>query len=97
MLFVRDPDLLGIAQMADRRRLDMEQSLERVFEKVKPILNRQSATESYITEPELPPDLLAKVAAMPDPEQRIRAIVEFRLSARKQTNDRKDPRLRLFP
>lgn len=91
VLFVRDPELLGIAQISDRRRLDMEQSLERVFEKVKPILNRQSALEPPISKPELPAAFLAKVAAMPDAERRIRAIVEFKLSARKQPNDRKDP------
>lgn len=90
MLFVRDPELLGIAQIANRRRLGMEQSLDRVFEKVEPILNRQSATQSPVRESELPAALLEKVAAMPDAEQKIRAIVEFKLSARKRADDGKE-------
>lgn len=90
ILLVRDPELVGIIQTAHRRRLDTEQSLERVFEKVKPILNRQSASEPPIRERELPAALVAKVAKMPDAEQRIRTIVEFKLLARKRVNHHKE-------
>jgi len=88
VVFIRDPELAGIAEIADRREPDIVQSLDRVFEKVKPILNRGSASEPPIREFELPASLMAKVGNMPDAEQKIRAIVEFKLSARKQANDR---------
>ena len=60
----------------------MSESLERVFERVKPILNREPVSESPTRYPDLPPALKTKVPAMPDADERIRAIVEFRLSAR---------------
>jgi len=60
----------------------MNESLDRVFERVRPILNRKPVSESSIRYPDLPPALKAKVLAMPDAEDRIRAIVEFKLSAR---------------
>jgi len=85
--FVRDPELAGILEMADRRKLDAVQSLDRIFERVKPILDRGSASEPPIREFELPASLKAKVASMPDAEQKIRTIVEFKLSARKQASD----------
>jgi len=87
VLLIRDPELAGIAEIADRRQPDIVQSLDRVFEKVKPILDRRSASEPPIREFELPASLMAKVASMPDAEQKIRTIVEFKLSARKQAND----------
>jgi hypothetical protein len=82
MLSARDPDLLAIADIAHQRRLDQARSLETVFEKVKPILQRKKEPAHPVHVAKLPPDLKAQVEAMPDPEQRIRAIMEFRLSAR---------------
>ena len=78
----RDPDLLAIAETAHRRRLDAERSLESVFEKAKPILRREPEAAHPLEAFELPADLKTRIAAMPDPEQRIRAIVEFKLSVR---------------
>ena len=80
----RDPDLLAIAEIAQRRRLDTERPLETVFEKVKPILHREAESAHPVPASELPADLKARITAMPDPEQRIRAIVEFKLSAKTQ-------------
>ena len=82
-ILVRDPDLLGIAEMADQRRKEIDQDLEKVFENVKPILNRESRPVPVIEGHELPAALKARIAAMPDPEQRIRTIVEFKLSSEK--------------
>jgi len=70
--------------------MDTEQSLQRLFEKVKPILNRQSASKPIVRELELPAALVAKVTKMPDAEQRIRTIVEFKLSATRKMNDHKE-------
>ena len=42
----RDPDLFAIAEIAHRRRLDAERSLESVFEKAKPILKEVRASIS---------------------------------------------------
>jgi len=86
MLSARDPDLLAVAEIAYQRRLDKARSLETVFEKVKPILQRKKEPAHPVHVAKLPPDLKARVAGMPDPEQRIRAIVEFRLSARTDSN-----------
>jgi len=86
MLSPRDPDLLAVADIAHQRRLDKARSLETVFEKVKPILQRKKELAHPVHIAKLPPDLKARVAAMPDPEQRIRAIVEFRLSAKTDSN-----------
>jgi hypothetical protein len=80
----RDPDLMAIAEIAQRRRLDMERSLETAFEKVRLILERETTSARPIQTSELPADLEARVRAMPDPEQRIRAIVEFKLSIKTQ-------------
>ena len=85
---VRDPDLFAIAEIAHRRRLNTEWSLDSVFEKVKPILQRKPELTLPSQACELPAELKARVAAMPDPEQRIRAIVEFKLSAIRQSSYR---------
>ena len=82
MRSARDPDLVAMANIAQQRRLETARSLETVFEKVKPILRREKEPSCPVHVTELPPDLKARIAAMPNPEQRIRAIVEFRLSAR---------------
>lgn len=82
----RDPDLFAIAEIAHRRRLDAERSLESVFEKVKPILRREPEAAHPVEAFELPAELKARVAAMSDPEQRIRAIVEYKLSTRTQSS-----------
>ena len=82
----RDPDLFAIAEIAHRRRLDAERSLESVFEKAKPILERKSEPAYLVQALELPAELKALVAAMSDPEQRIRAIVEYKLSTRTQSS-----------
>jgi len=82
----RDPDLLAIAEIAHRRSLDTERSLESVFEKAKPILRREPEAAHPVEAFELPADLKTRIAAMPDPEERIRAIVEFKLSTRTQSS-----------
>jgi hypothetical protein len=81
----RDPDLFAIAEIAHRR-LDAERSLESVFEKAKPILRREPEAAHPVEAFELPADLKTRIAAMPDPEQRIRAIVEYKLSTRTQSS-----------
>jgi hypothetical protein len=82
----RDPDLFAIAEIAHRRRLDAERSLEGVFEKAKPILERNPQPAYLVQALELPAELKARVAAMSDPEERIRAIVEFKLSVRSRSS-----------
>jgi hypothetical protein len=82
----RDPDLFAIAEIAHRRRLDAERSLESVFEKAKPILERKPEPAYLVQALELPAELKARVAAMSDPEQRMRAIVEYKLSVRSQSS-----------
>jgi hypothetical protein len=82
MRSARDPDLLAMANIAQQRRLDAARSLENVFEKAKPILRRGKEPACPVQVAELSPDLKSRIAAMPNPEERIRAIVEFRLSAR---------------
>jgi hypothetical protein len=84
----RDPELLAMADIAQRRRRDAERSLEIAFEKARPILERETASPHLIQELELPRDLKARIKAIRDPEARIRAIVEFKLSAKKQSSDR---------
>jgi hypothetical protein len=66
--------------------LDTERSLESAFEKVKPILKREPEAAHPVEAFDLPADLKTRIAAMPDPEERIRAIVEFRLSVRSQSS-----------
>ena len=82
----RDPDLFAIAEIAHRRRLDAERSLESVFEKAKPIVDRKPEPAYLVQALELPADLKTRIAAMPDPEERIRAIVEYKLSTRTQSS-----------
>ena len=82
----RDPDLLAITEIAHRRRLDAERSLESVFEKVKPILQRKPEPAYRVQALELPAELKARIAAMSEPEERIRAIVEYKLSTRTQSS-----------
>jgi hypothetical protein len=84
----RCPDLAAIAEIAERRRLEDERSLDAAFEKARSILEREMPTEIPIQSPELPADVEARVRAMPDPEQRIRAIVEFKLSNRDKSGHR---------
>jgi len=62
----------------------MERSLETAFQKVRLILERETTSARPIQTSELPADLEARVRAMPDPEQKIRAIVEFKLSTKTQ-------------
>jgi hypothetical protein len=81
----RDPELVAIAEIAQQRRLDTERSLEAAFEKARLVLERETASARPVQTSELPADLEARVRAMPDPEQRIRAIVEFKLSTRTQS------------
>jgi hypothetical protein len=82
----RDPDLLAIVEIAHRRSLDAERSLESVFEKAKPILERKPEPAYLVQALELPADLKTRIAAMLDPEQRIRAIVEYKLSVRSRSS-----------
>jgi hypothetical protein len=60
--------------------------LEAAFEKARPILRRMTVSSRPIQISNLPADIEARVRAMPDPEQRIRAIVEFKLSTRIQSS-----------
>ena len=69
----------------------MERSLETVFEKVRLILERETTSARPIQTSELPADLEARVRAMPDPEQKIRAIVEFKLSTKTQAGHHDKP------
>jgi hypothetical protein len=82
----RDPDLLAIAEIAHRRRLDTGRSLESMFEKAKPILRREPEAAHPVEVSKLPADLKTRIAAMLDPEQRIRAIVEYKLSVRSRSS-----------
>jgi hypothetical protein len=81
----RDPDLLMMAEMT-RRKMKAERNLETVFEKAKPILRREVKPVRPARPSEIPADLKAQVSAMDDPEQRIRAIVEFKLSGKMHQN-----------
>jgi hypothetical protein len=85
-LTCRDPDLLAMAEIAKRRRIDMERSLETAFEKARLVLERSTTSTQPIQASDLPASIKARVRAMPDPEQRIRAIVEFKLSTRIQSS-----------
>jgi hypothetical protein len=77
-----------MAEIAQRRRPDKERSLEIAFEKARSILERET-TPAYASQAlELPPDLKARIKTIRDPEKRIRAIVEFKMSARAQLSDR---------
>ena len=60
--------------------------MESVFEKVKPILQRKPEPAYLVHALELPADLKTRIAAMPDPEERMRAIVEYKLSTRTQSS-----------
>jgi hypothetical protein len=82
-ILVRDPELLRIAELAHQRRREVDKDLEKVFEKVKPILNRESRPVPAVEGDELPAALKAEIVAMPDPEQRVRTIVEFKLSSKR--------------
>jgi len=82
----RDPDLNAIAEIAHLRSLNTEHSLESVFEKAKPILERKPNPAYLVQALELPTELKTRVAAMLDPEQRIRAIVEYKLSTRTRSS-----------
>jgi hypothetical protein len=77
---------MAMAEIAQRRRLDIERSLETAFEKARLVLERETTSARPIRASELPADLEARVRAMPDPEQRIRAIVEFKLSTKTQAS-----------
>ena len=81
MLPSRDPDLLAMVEMT-RRKMKAERSLETVFEKAKPILRGEVEPVHPAQPSEIPADLKAQVSNMTDPEQRIRAIVEFKLSGK---------------
>ena len=82
----RDPDLLAIVEIAHRRRLDTEHSLESVFEKAKPMLRREPEAAHPVEALELPAELKARVPAMSDPEERIRAMVEFKVPVRSRSS-----------
>jgi len=81
----RDPDLLVMAEMTHKK-MKAERNLETVFEKVKPILRGEIEPVRLARSSEIPADLKAQVSAMTDPEQRIRAIVEFKLSGKMHQN-----------
>ena len=80
VLLVRDPDLVAIARIADQRRHRENEDLERILGKVRHILNRKSPEPFPTRRLELPAALRARVAAIPDAEERIRAIVEYMMS-----------------
>jgi hypothetical protein len=79
MLPKRDPDLVMMSETTHRR-MDAEHSLETAFAKAKPILHREVEPAQTAQPWEMPADLKARVFAIADPEQRIRTIVEFKLS-----------------
>jgi len=84
-LFVRDHELAEIAKMADRRILKAQQSLEKAFDRIRPILYGRSPSHLPAEARPLPAELIARVMAMPEPEQRIRAIIECRMSERNRS------------
>lgn len=86
-LRVRDPELVEIAELALQRTRNVDQSLEKVFEKVRPVLHRKVEQTTTVRNTELPALLKEKIMTIPDPEERIRAIVDFRLSHRTRSVD----------
>jgi hypothetical protein len=52
------------------------------------MLERETEPAHAIQTLELSPDLKARIKAIRDPEERIRAIVEFKMSAKRQSSDR---------
>lgn len=79
-----DSDVVEMSEIARRWRLDSDQDLERIFEKAKTILNRCPTSTFPIEDPALPAALKAKLTATASPEDRIRTIVQFKLSTRVQ-------------
>jgi hypothetical protein len=76
-----------MAEIANQKKLGAERSLDSVFEKVRPILYREpDSAPPPVQIAELPADLKARIVEMPDAEQRIRAIVEFKLSSKTQSS-----------
>jgi hypothetical protein len=80
----RDPDLLRISEVS-RARIAAERNLDNIFEKVKPILYREAESRREVRSCGIPDDLKAQVSALTDPEQRIMAIVKFKLSGMMKT------------
>ncbi|HXZ97848.1 MAG TPA: hypothetical protein VED24_00615 [Candidatus Acidoferrum sp.] len=76
-----------MAEVAQRRKRDMERSLETEFERARSIIERETTPAHAIQALELPPDLKARIKAIRDPEKRIRAIVEFKMSTKKRSSD----------
>jgi len=76
-----------MAEIAQRRKRDMERSLEIVFERARSIIERETTSAHAIHALELPPDLKARIKAIRDPEKRIRAIVDFKMSAKTRWSD----------
>lgn len=68
--------------MAHQRRREIDDDLEKVFDKVKPILHRNPFRLRAIKGLDLPAALKAEIAAIPDPEQRVREVVKFKLNSR---------------
>jgi len=73
---------MEIAQIADQKRHRENEDLERIFGKVRHILNRKSPKPFPKRRLELPAALRASVVATPDAEDRIRAIVEYVMSTK---------------
>jgi hypothetical protein len=87
-LRVRDPELVEIAELALQRTRNADQSLEEVFERVRPILYRKVEQTTTVRNAELPALLKQKIMTIPDPEQRVRAMVDFRMSRRTRRMDK---------
>jgi len=81
-VLIRDPELLEIAEIADRRQERVDEDLERIFEKVRPILHGRDMGAPPVRRLDLPASIRTKISEISDAEQKINTIVEFRMSAR---------------
>jgi len=86
ILIVHDPDLVAMVRIADQRRDRENDDMERILGRVRHILDRKSQAPVPTQKVELPPQLKARVAAIPDAEERIRAIVNYTLSSKSKAD-----------
>ncbi len=89
VLIVHDPELVAMVRIADQKRHRENDDMERILGRVRHILDPKSQAPVPTQKVELPPELKARVATIPDAEERIRAIVDYALSskAKAETHD----------
>ena len=73
-----------MVRIADQRRHRQNDDMERILGRVRHILHPKSQAPVPTQRPELPPQLKARIAAIPDAEERIRAVVDYMLSSKAQ-------------